>query len=210
MMKPSRVTLSIIGLAVVIAVPLTVSLAAPAIFSRDADQYFVILSTSKDRSAAMLKGGGWVLETSLYSKLGQGWYANVQGPFKNAIEAKKRLADLKGIDKSYENAYVKNAGRLRLPIAAAWNTPDMPPALVAAFIGSLDLKVERHQGGSNGCEPQEPYYTITANRIKGASSYDQNSQSVGAQYSFEPALVGQEVMMNEKTGEIRKMHVCLE
>ena len=207
-MKPSCFTVSLIGLTLAIALPLTVI--AATMFSRDADQYFVILSTSKDRSAAMLKGGGWVLETSMYSKLGQGWYANVQGPFKNATEAKKRLADLKSIDKSYANAYVKNAGRLQLPMGAAWNTSDMPPALVAAFVGSLDLKVERHQGGSNGCEPQEPYYTISAKQIKGEPSYDPKTDRTGAKYSFESALVGQGLTMDEKTGEIREMYICLE
>jgi hypothetical protein len=208
-MKPSRLALSIIGLTLAVAVPLTVSIAAST-FGRDNDQYFVILSTSKDRSAAMLKGEGWVLETSLYSKLGEGWYANVQGPFKSATEAKKRLADLKGIDKSYSKAYVKNAGKLQLPMSAAWNTSDMPPALVAAFIGSLDLKVERHQGASNGCEPQEPYYTIMAKQIKGEPSYDPNTDRVGAKYSFESALVGKGLTMDEKTGEISEMHICLE
>jgi len=208
-MKPSRFAASVIGLGLAMAIPLTVSLAASTVIGRDADQYFVILSTSKDRSAAMLKSRGWVLETSLYSKLGQGWYANVVGPFKNATEAKKRLADIKSFDKN-STAYVKNAGRLQLPMFAAWNTPTMPPALIAAFLGSLDLIIEHHQGGQNGCEPQDPYYTITVKQIKGEPSYDQKTDRLEAAYSFENALVGKGLTMDEKTGEIHEMYVCLE
>jgi hypothetical protein len=173
-----------------------------------ASDYFVITDTFKSQQDAQARAasvGGWVLDTDAYSGLGPDLFAVVRGPYVNRAIAERQL---KGLNKSktYRAAYVKEAGTLRLPPTVA---KSVPPKVLAALLGELSIAVTDKPGGSNPCEPQEPYQDVTVSVATLDRTYNDKTSAEG----FKPRRLEIDLggfWVIKSTGEIERMRLCAE
>jgi hypothetical protein len=175
--------------------------------ARAAD-FFVVTDTFKSQQEAQIRAasvGGWVLDTDAYSDLGPGLFAVVRGPYSSRPVAEQRLKQLKTI-KAYRTAYVKGAGTLRLPLAAA---KAVPPKVLAALLGELSIAVTPRSGGSNPCEPQEPYQQLSVSVVTLDRTYDEKTETDGVKPRRLELDIGGFWVIT-RTGEIERMRVCAE
>jgi hypothetical protein len=173
-----------------------------------AGDFFVVTETAKSHRDARTRAaveGGWVLDTDAYTGLAPGLFAVVRGPYGSKEVAEASLEELKGA-KAYKSAYVKDAGSLRLGPAFA---KAVPPKVLAAMLGELSISVTDKRGGSNPCEPQEPYQDVTVSMVTVDRTYDDKTETEG----FKPRRVELEIggfWVIKRTGEIERMRVCAE
>jgi hypothetical protein len=174
-----------------------------------ADDYYVITGTHKTQEEAQqiaAMKGGWVLNTNFYNQLTPGLYAVVRGPFKTKIDADKQLAWLiKG--GRYPGSYVRNAGSINIEIKIG--NKALSPQMLAALLGELRIDVSEHKGGSNPCEPQEPYKQISLKYFTLVRGYDAKKNQV----TFEPKVVELDIGQFweiKESGEIDRMRICAE
>jgi len=107
----------------------------------DGNNYFIILASSRDKEAMKMKAlelGGWVLETSLTELLAPNLYAVVYGPFKDSESAKQRSYRAY-TGKVPSTSYVKNAGKLQLPVGLPFNGSILPVGVSQALAAEIDL-----------------------------------------------------------------------
>jgi hypothetical protein len=138
---------------------LVVGFAFPRPSVQAEEDYYVITYTNQSQRAAQQETtstGGWVLDTDLYPNLAPGLYAVVRGPYHSSDEATRQLEWLQSGD-DYPDAYIRNAGQIRL---RAGVSSGVPPAMVAALLGELEFEVEERAGAENPCEPQAPYHRV--------------------------------------------------
>ncbi len=173
-----------------------------------ASDFFVITDTFKSQQDAQSRAAsihGWVLDTDAYSGLGPGLFAVVRGPYASRSVAEQHLKELKQI-KTYKAAYVRDAGMLRLPTTVA---KSVPPKVLAALLGELSIAITDKPGGSNPCEPQEPYQDVTVSTATLDRTYNDKTGTEGVKpRRLELDLGGFWVI--KSTGEIERMRVCAE
>jgi hypothetical protein len=182
-------------------------IASPAL--AHADDFYVITGTHKiqkeAQQVAALKGG-WVLNTNFYNQLTPSLFAVVRGPFKAKIEADKQLAWLME-GGMYPGSYVKNAGSINIEVKIG--NKALSPQMLAALLGELRIEVSENKGGSNPCEPQEPYKLISLSYVTVARGYDEKKDKE----TREPRDVELDVgafREIKKTGEVNRMRICTE
>jgi len=183
-------------------------IALSAVSSAQAADFFVVTDTFKSQRDAQTRAagvGGWVLDTDAYSGLAPNLFAVVRGPYANRAVAEQRLKELKAI-KTYKAAYVKEAGTLRVaPILAR----SVPPKVLTALLGELSVEVTDRAGGSNPCEPQEPYQSVSVSVVTVDRTYDKAKDLEG----FKPRRVDLDIgsfWVIKRTGEVERMRVCAE
>jgi hypothetical protein len=175
--------------------------------ARAAD-FFVITDTFKGQQDAQARAasvGGWVLDTDAYSGLGPSLFAVVRGPYASRQAAEQSLKELKAT-KGYKGAYLKDAGTLRLPPALA---KSVSPKVLAALLGELSISTTDMPGGSNPCEPQEPYQDVSVSIVTLDRSYNDKTGIDG----LKPRRVNLDIggfWVIKRTGEIERMRVCAE
>jgi hypothetical protein len=173
-----------------------------------AENFFVITATSDSQARAQkwaAENGGWVLDTDAYSALTPNQFAVVRGPFKTAKLAESRLATLKS-GAAYKGAYVKHAGAPRLPT----NLGNAVPAVaLAVLLGEISVAIEDHTGGSNPCEPQEPYQSVSLSYAGLSRRYDPATDSYPVASERVPIDVGSFSII-KRTGELDRMRACYE
>jgi len=173
-----------------------------------AAEFFVVtdaLKSQQDAQARAALVGGWVLDTDSYTALAPGLFAVVRGPYSSRPVADQRLKELKAIE-TYKTAYVKEAGTLRAGLAFARS---VPPKVLAALLGELSVVVTNRPGGTNPCEPQEPYQDVTVSVVSLDRTADQKTEVEG----FKPRRVLLDIggfWVIKRTGEVERMRLCAE
>jgi hypothetical protein len=179
-----------------------------AVSSAHAADFFVVTDTFKSQRDAQIRAAdvrGWVLDTDAYSGLSPNLFAVVRGPYANREVAEQRLKELKAI-KTYKTAYVKDAGALRVAPALARS---VPPKILTALLGELSVEVTDRAGGSNPCEPQEPYQSVSVSVVTVDRTYSKAKDTEG----FKPRRVDLDIggfWVIKRTGEVERMRVCAE
>jgi hypothetical protein len=172
-----------------------------------AGDFFVVTDTFKSQEEAQeraAKVGGWALDTDAYPGLAPGLFAVVRGPFASKEAAERELKEFPAARP--RSAYVKDAGALRLPAAL---TRSVPPALLAALLGELSIKVKDRPGGENPCEPDEPYQELLVSIVTEEHTYDQKTGKDGTKPSRVTLDLGSFSLI-KRTGEVQRMRICLE
>lgn len=174
-----------------------------------ADDFYVIIGTykvQKEAQQAAATKGGWVLNTNFYNKLTPNLFAVVRGPFSTKKMADDQLAMLMESGK-YRGSYVKNAETINIQVKTGNRA--ISPQMIAAILGEFRIDVIEHKGGSNPCEPQEPYKGLTFSYVTLARGYDEKKDKL----SFNPQDIPIEVgafWEIKSTGEIDRMRTCAE
>lgn len=174
-----------------------------------ADDFYVIIGTykvQKEAQQAAATKGGWVLNTNFYNKLTPNLFAVVRGPFSTKKMADDQLAMLMESGK-YRGSYVKNAETINIQVKTGNRA--ISPQMIAAILGEFRIDVIEHKGGSNPCEPQEPYKGLTFSYVTLARGYDEKKDKL----SFNPQDIPIEVgafWEIKSTGEIDRMRICAE
>jgi hypothetical protein len=188
---------------------LLAALIAPSIAARaQAADFFVVTDTLKSQRDAQDRAalvGGWVLDTDAYTALAPRLFAVVRGPYSSRQVAEQRLKELKTI-KTYKTAYVKDAGTLRVPPAFGRS---VPPKVLAALLGELSVVVTDRPGGTNPCEPQEPYQDVAVS----VASLDRTADVKTEVEGFKPRRVDLDIggfWVIKRTGEVQRMRICAE
>jgi hypothetical protein len=175
--------------------------------ARAAD-FFVVTDTFKGQQDAQVRAasvGGWVLDTDAYSGLGSGLFAVVRGPYSSRQGAEQSLKELKAT-KMYKGAYVKDGGTLRLPPTLV---KSVPPKVLAALLGELSITATDMPGGSNPCEPQEPYQDVAISVVTLDRTYNDKTEKDGTK----PRRITLDIggfWVIKRTEEIERMRVCAE
>jgi len=182
--------------------------ALSAVRSAHAADFFVVTDTFKSQRDAQTRAadvGGWVLDTDAYSGLTPNLFAVVRGPYANREVAEQRLNELKAI-KTYKAAYVKDAGALRVaPVLAR----SVPPKILTALLGELSVEVTDRPGGTNPCEPQEPYQSVSVSAVTVDRTYNKAKDAEG----FKARRIDLDIggfWVIKRTGEVERMRVCAE
>jgi hypothetical protein len=179
-----------------------------AVSSAHAGDFFVVTDSFKSQRDAQTRAadvGGWVLDTDAYSGLSPSLFAVVRGPYANREVAERRLKELKAI-KTYKAAYVKDGGALRVAPGLARS---VSPKVLTALLGELSVEVTDRAGGSNPCEPQEPYQSVSVSVVTVDRTYDKEKGTDG----FRPRRVDLDIggfWVIKRTGEVERMRVCAE
>lgn len=174
-----------------------------------ADDFYVITGTHKTQKEAQQVAaiqGGWVLNTSFYNQLTPSLFTVVRGPFKTKIEADKQLASLRK-GGMYPGSYVRNAGSINIAINVG--NKALSPQMLAALLGELRIDISENKGGSNPCEPQEPYKLISLSYVTVARGYDEKKDKE----TYQPKDVELDVgafWEIKKSGEVDRMRICTE
>jgi hypothetical protein len=166
-----------------------------------AENFFVITATfdsQRQAQNAAAETGGWVLDTDIYSALTPDLFAVVRGPFSTDAAAKAELQFLSS-SRGYQGAYVKAAGAPRFP---------MNP-LQAALFGEVSIELEDRPGGTNPCEPQEPYQSIKLSHAGVTRRHDQASDTFPIVAERLPIDLGGFSVI-KRTGELQLMRACFE
>jgi hypothetical protein len=175
--------------------------------ARAAD-FFVVTDTFKGQPDAQARAasiGGWVLDTDAYSGLGPALFAVVRGPYSSRQNAEQSLKELKAT-KGYKGAYVKDGGTLRLPPSLV---KSVSPKVLAGLLGELSITATDRPGGSNPCEPQEPYQDVSLSVVTLDRTYNEKTETDGVK----PRRVNLDIggfWVIKRTGEIERMRVCTE
>ena len=170
--------------------------------------FFVISGSFEAQAAAQLsaaESGGWVLDTDAYESLTPGVFAVVRGPFRSAQAAREELGSLEGLP-GHSGSYIKDAGRSRLPTNAGSN---MPPAVLAALLGELSIEIQDHPGGTNPCEPAEPYQSVELSYVGLIRTLDESTDTFPIRGVRTGIEVGRFDLI-KRTGEISRMRECYE
>jgi hypothetical protein len=173
-----------------------------------AADFFIVTDTFKSQQDAQARAAladGWVLDTDAYSGLAPSLFAVVRGPYSSRQAAEHELRQLK-TTKTYKTAYVKEAGTLRL--AAVLGT-SAPPKVLAALLGELSVVVTDKPGGTNPCEPQEPYQDVALSVVTLDRTYDAKTSEEGFKARRTDLDIGG-FWVIKRTGEIERMRVCTE
>ncbi|NNF59186.1 MAG: hypothetical protein HKN04_13205 [Rhodothermaceae bacterium] len=113
--------------------------------------YFVMTGSFANKAAAQAyaqRHDGWVLPTNLYSALTPGLFAVVHGPFGERADAEVALTT---IQRTQPEAYVRRGGYPYL-------LPELgPPGLLAAFLGSVQVREVDH---ASPCAPAEAHLAV--------------------------------------------------
>jgi len=173
-----------------------------------AADFFVVTDTLKSQQDAQARAalvGGWVLDTDAYTALAPGLFAVVRGPYSSRQVADQQLKELEAI-KTYKTAYVKDAGTLRVAPAFARS---VPPKVLAALLGELSVVVTDRPGGTNPCEPQEPYQDVAVSVV----SLDRTAGLKTETQGLKPRRVNLDIgglWVIKRTGEVQRMRLCAE
>jgi hypothetical protein len=176
--------------------------AAPA----RAAEFFVVTDTFKSQQEAQARAaavGGWVLDTDAYSGLSPSLFAVVRGPYASRQVADRRLKELKTA-KAYRTAYVKDAGTLRVAPALA---KSVPPRVLTALLGELSVVVKDRPGGTNPCEPQEPYQDVSLSVATVDHTYNDKTETDAYKARRVDLDIGG-FWVIKRTGEIERMRIC--
>lgn len=180
-----------------------------AAVSAKADDFYVITGTHQTQKEAQqvaaLKGG-WVLNTNFYRQLTPDLYAVVRGPFKTKKEAGKQLKLFLDGGR-YPGSYVKNAGTINIEIKI--NNKALSPQMLAALLGELRIDVSENTGGTNPCEPQEPYQRLSLSYVTVARGYDETKDKE----TYAPKDVELDIgalWEIKRSGEVGRMRICAE
>ncbi|MBC8183973.1 hypothetical protein H8E88_23000 [candidate division KSB1 bacterium] len=173
------------------------------------DDYFVFTHTFKnqvDAQKTAAKKGGWVLNTSFYSKLTPNLFSVVRGPFptKKQAQATHRFLTSGG---TYQGAYVKNAGMVDLK--SGLKSAGIPAQLLVSLLGELSISQAIQKGAGNPCEPQEPYSDIDISIYSISRGIDE----VTGDLTFKPYKEHFDIggfWLITSSGEIDRMRVCAE
>ncbi len=174
-----------------------------------ADDFYVITGTYKTQKEAQQTAatkGGWVLNTNFYNQLTSNLYAVVRGPFRTKDEADKQLASLKEGGR-YPGSYVKNAGNINIEVKIG--NKALSPQMIAALLGEIRIDITESKGGTNPCEPEEPYKELSLSYVTLERSQDEKKDKI----VFKPLDVQLEVgafWEIKRTGEIDRMRICAE
>lgn len=174
-----------------------------------ADDFYVITGTYKTQKEAQQVAatkGGWVLNTNFYNQLTPNLFAVVRGPFTSKKAADQHLAWLtdRGM---YKGSYVKNAETINIQVKIG--NKALSPQMLAAILGELRIDVTEHKGGSNPCEPQEPYRALSFSYVTIAREYDEKKDKLLFNPKDVPIDVG-EFWEIKNTGQIDRMRICTE
>lgn len=173
-----------------------------------AADFFIVTDTFKSQQEAQTRAawaGGWVLDTDAYSGLTRSLFAVVRGPYSSRQVADRRLKELKAI-RTYKAAYVKEAGTLRIAPTLA---KSVSPKVLAALLGELSVVVTDRPGGTNPCEPQEPYQDVAVSVVTLDRTIDPKTDVDG----FKPRRANLDIggfWVIKRTGEIERMRICAE
>jgi len=129
----------------------------------------------------------------------------VRGPYAKRESADQQLKELKS-SKTYRAAYVKDAGALHV---AAGLARSVPPKVLTALLGELSVDVTDRAGGTDPCEPPEPYQAVSVSVVTLDRTYDKAKDTEG----FKPRRVDLDIggfWIIKRTGEIERMRVCAE
>lgn len=174
-----------------------------------ADDFYIIIGTykvQKEAQQAAATKDGWVLNTNFYDQLTPNLFAVVRGPFTAKKLAEQNLAMLMESDK-YRGSYVKNAGTINIQVKIG--NKAISPQMLAAIFGELRIDITEHKGGSNPCEPQEPYKGLTFSYVTLAREYDEKQGKLSFNPQDNPIDVGA-FWEIKSTGEIDRMRICAE
>lgn len=177
--------------------------------SASADDFFVITAafhTQKEAQESAAVNGGWVLNTNFYTKLTPGVYAVVRGPFKTKSDADTQLASLQSYS-NFKSSYVRDAGNLNIEIKIG--NKAINPQVLAALLGELRIDVTENAGGSNPCEPQGPYSSISLSYVTAERGIDEKKNKETEQPKDVKLEIGGFWQMKD-TGEIGRMRICTE
>ncbi len=172
------------------------------------DDHYVITSTKPSQREAQTEAalrGGWVLDTDLYPNLAPGLYAVVRGPYRTSEEAARYLKGLQTY-LGYPDAYLRNAGEIRLP---AGLSDEVPPAMIAALLGELRFGVEAHPGAENPCEPQQPYHRVELEWLAPGRGFDPQTDEAILTVGLRKVPFGG-FWWIDATGVVQHMRACLE
>lgn len=174
-----------------------------------AADFYVITGTYKMQKEAQQVAaikGGWVLNTNFYDQLTPNRFAVVRGPFTTKKTADQNLAMLME-GGGYRGSYVKNAETINIQVKIGDKA--LSPQMLAAIFGELKIDVTEHKGGSNPCEPQEPYKALSFSYVTIVRDYDEKKGTVLFHPRDVPVDIGafREI---KSTGEIDRMRICAE
>jgi hypothetical protein len=147
-----------------------------------------------------------VLNTNFYDHLTRNLYAVVRGPFRTKAEADEQLASLMSGGK-YAGSYVKNAGNINIEVKLG--NIGLSPQMIAALLGEIRIDVREGKGGSQPCEPEEPYKELSLSYMTVERELDRKKDQV----VFKPGDVELDAgafWEIKRTGEIKHMRVCAE
>jgi|TARA_B100001971_G_scaffold167822_1_gene159066 hypothetical protein len=172
------------------------------------DDYFVFTHTFKNQDEAQQTAavrGGWVLNTSFYSKLTPNLFSVVRGPFHSKEEAQLTL-NILARGGRYKDSYIKNAGNVDLK--AGLNAAGIHPALLVSLLGELNILQTQEKGARHPCEPQEAY-SRTEIRFYSVKRgwYDEEG------LPFKPEKKHVDIggfWVIKNSGEIDRMRICAE
>ena len=74
----------------------------------------------------------------------------------------------------------------------------------------LKIAVVRENGGSNPCEPQEPYFRLSIQKKVSEPHWDEVSEKTTVKEKWEDSDIAQGITVIERTGMVEMMDVCLE
>ena len=81
--------------------------------------------------------------------------------------------------------------------------------MIAALLGEIRIDVLEAKGGSNPCEPQEPYKNISLSYVTVARAWDEKKKEI----LFKPKEVRLDTGASreiKRTGQIYRMRICTE
>ena len=165
-----------------------------------ASDFYVITSSHKNQAEAQktaVTQGGWILNTDFYNKLTPHLFAVVRGPFKTKLEAEDVLKTLHS-NADFKDSYVSDAGTIQIDLKI--KNKNISPHIIAALLGELVIDITEEQGGENPCLPQEPYKNLTL-------GYYESLPNTGI--VLKQLDIGGFWQLKQ-TGEIERMHRCLE
>ncbi|HLC75562.1 MAG TPA: hypothetical protein VJB82_00365 [Candidatus Peribacterales bacterium] len=138
------------------------------LFRENEHNYFAILSTGKDKSAANNSArdfGAWVLPTDFTSALSPNLYAVVLGPFSEETVAKNAMNTWPVKNPA---AYVKDAGRLKVPVEFEKYASALPVRALVAIAGrvqsslsNVEIQADWREMGGSFCMPIDSAFHIT-------------------------------------------------
>jgi hypothetical protein len=172
-------------------------------------EYFVFTHTFNNQQVAQEKAslvGGWVLNTSFYSKLTPNLYSVVRGPFKTKTEAQKTLSFLIEGGR-YKGSYIKYAGKI--DIHKGIKSLGISTDVLVALLGELRISNKQQKGADNPCEPQEAYLDIGINYYGLQRAWNSKTERL----TFKPEKKHVDIggfWVIKNSGEIDRMRICAE
>jgi hypothetical protein len=169
--------------------------------------YFIFTHTFNEQQQAQktaVINGGWVLNTSFYSKLTPNLFAVVKGPFKTKINAQKNF------HKENKDAYIKNAGEIELNkgLLAAKISPQILVALLSEM--NVSITEVKQKSEYHPCEPQEPYFDINVNFYSIKKNWNEGTKTETFDDIEEKFVDFGGFWSIINSGEIDRLRICAE